>query len=220
MRSIAALALLAFAGAAHAAIVVPGTSNLWLAGMPDGSTAGNGQDTAPDQSPVQVMISLSGGMELTFNASGAVNYTPDAPGDWGPDGIPGLFTARVPGTENGISNLTARVSSLIGVFLSDEQPDGSEDPNGLDFSVTDGEDFSSLSPLLKQAFFIGDGRDGMGNAQRFFVPVGATRLYLGVMDGFGWFNNTGAITVEVIPTPGALALAGLASLAATSRRRR
>jgi hypothetical protein len=26
------------------------------------------------------------------------------------------------------------------------------------------------------------------------VPIGATRLYLGVVDGFGWYNNVGSFT--------------------------
>ncbi len=42
------------------------------------------------------------------------------------------------------------------------------------------------------------------------------------MDGFGWFNNTGAITVTVtaVPEPETvlLWLAGIGFLAATSRR--
>jgi hypothetical protein len=51
-------------------------------------------------------------------------------------------------------------------------------------------------------FFIGDGLTGtgIGNVQEFTIPTGATRLFLGPMDGFGWFNNSGVIDV-ILTTP-------------------
>jgi hypothetical protein len=52
---------------------VSSQSDLWLAGMPNGSTASYG-DSAPGQSPVQVTgLSIIGGASFSFSASGAVN---------------------------------------------------------------------------------------------------------------------------------------------------
>lgn len=85
---------------------------------------------------------------------------------------------------------------LVGVFLSDEALSG-EAPERLDF--TDQEDFEELSPEIGQTFFIGDGA-----GRRFMVPSGATRLFLGFVDGFfytgepGWYaNNLGQLAVSV-----------------------
>jgi hypothetical protein len=33
--------------------------------------------------------------------------------------------------------------------------------------------------------------------QGFIIPAGATRLFLGVSDGQGWFNNGGAFSVTI-----------------------
>jgi hypothetical protein len=65
--------------------------------------------------------------------------------------------------------------------------------------------FSSLAPQVKQVFFIGDGLTGTGSGavQNFIVPTGATRLFLGPMDGFEWKGNTGSftVTVQAVPEP-------------------
>jgi hypothetical protein len=52
-------------------------------------------------------------------------------------------------------------------------------------------------------FFIGDGLTSDSNAgffdgeqQSFIVPSGATRLFLGTVDGEGWYNNTGSFSVD------------------------
>jgi hypothetical protein len=34
-------------------------------------------------------------------------------------------------------------------------------------------------------------------AQNFIIPTGATRLFLGTMDGYGWYNNIGSFGVTV-----------------------
>lgn len=184
-----------FCVSAANAVVVPGTADPWLAGMPAGSTASNG-DVAPAESPVLVPgLTLSAGQVLTFGVTGSVSHVP-SPSGLGPDG--GVFTSHLAGAQNGIATLTAPFDSLIGVFLDAAQPDSSTAPPGLNFSTL-GTSFASLSPLLKQPFFIGDGLTGTGTGavQDFVVPSGATRLFLGTMDQFGWFDNSGSFNVTV-----------------------
>ena len=209
------------------AVVVPGSSDPWLAGMPAGSTASSG-DVAPAQSPVLVPgLTLSVGQVLTFGVTGSVSHVP-APSGLSPDGDG--FTSHSAGAQNGIAGLTAPFESLIGVFLDAVQPDLSPAPSGLNFSTL-GTSFASLSPLLKQPFFIGDGLTGTGTGavQDFTVPSGATRLFLGTMDAFGWFDNSGAFDVSVngvspppsVPEPGTLMLlvSALAAFPLLRRRR-
>src|ERR1700720_24062 len=38
---------------------------------------------------------------------------------------------------------------------------------------------------------------GSGSIQNFIIPTGATRLFLGTMDGYGWYNNIGSFGVTV-----------------------
>ena len=67
-------------------------------------------------------------------------------------------------------------------------------------------------------------------AQSFFIPADATRLFLGTMDGFGWFNNVGSLTVTVndhitaVPEPATLGLMtigmGVAAIVRCRRRQR
>jgi hypothetical protein len=78
-----------------------------------------------------------------------------------------------------------RVMFLAGVFLTDLSP-AAQAPPSLDFSSTAiGRSFTTLSPLLQQTFYIGDGLtgEGSGSTQSFLVPDGATRLFLGIVDG-------------------------------------
>jgi hypothetical protein len=88
------------------------------------------------------------------------------------------------------------MDALMGVFLSDERPDRSKPPRSLDYQAIR-RDINGVSPQLKQVFFVGDGRTRNGAVRRYLVPAKATRLYLGVMDGFEWNNNSGSFTVTV-----------------------
>lgn len=189
-------AAIAFGPASALTINVPGTSDIWLAGMPDGSTASSG-DVAPTHSPVEVPgFALDAGDVLTFSATGLVAH---GPGQLlvGPDGNPDLIFNHFAGAENGISDIVAPINALLGVFLSDDQPDNNTAPGFLDFATPLSRDLPSVMPVLQQVFFIGDGQTTLQDTQEFLVPNGATRLFLGTHDGFGWFNNSGSFDVTI-----------------------
>ena len=182
-----------------ASFTVPGTSNPWLAGMPNGSTAGcSGIDAVPAESPVPVTgVTVHAGWMLSFTATGSVGYQGGVSDP--ADGDTNLFIWRHCGSENGIANVFAPADALLGVFLDDTQPDSSAAPSPFSASITN----AIFTPDLKQPFFIGDGLTdtGSGSVQQFIVPAGATRLFLGTMDGEGWYNNVGSFSVTVKAAP-------------------
>jgi hypothetical protein len=193
-------------------LVVPGTSDPYLAGMAAGSIATNSGeprvDVAPAESPVEITgLRMSSGEAFTFSATGAVANDPTFR-QVGPDG--GAFT-YVPGQpQNGIADIFAPYNALIGVFLDNDAPDLEVAPARLDFRSL-GLDFQSIAPDLRQPFFIGDGLTSAGMIQQFVVPDGATRLFVGTMDSSDWSNNVGSFavtvgTVAVIPEPTHLVL--------------
>jgi hypothetical protein len=232
---LAPLFLALLSSAAHADQVVPGTSDIWLAGQPIGSTlTGFAIDTAPANSPIAITLT---GNTLTFSITGYSPVTVDG----------GCFDANADGGEcysdefgfsggpaNGISLAHLGAGSLVGVFVAAGGPSGPT-PSDLDFTDTGlGTAFTSLSPEIDQLFFIGDGLTGTGSGttQTFLAPIGATTLYLAVADSVGSSTgNSGSITVDVsqsggapsaVPEPGALSLVGLgcAGMARFVRRRK
>jgi len=67
----------------------------------------------------------------------------------------------------------------------------------LDFGTVESRNYLLLSPMLKQVFFVGDGRTTEGEQQKVVIPEGATRLYLGTMDSWQWTNNIGELKAKV-----------------------
>lgn len=175
-------------------VTVPAWANPWLAGMPDGTTANDG-DRAPAQSPVLVQgLPLDPGSFLVFRAVGATRQRPTSV-DTGPNG--GDNQTHLAGSEHGLSTVTAPRGALMGVFLGPEAPNTSPAPHSMDFSSTASRNQRALSPALKQVFFIGDGRTPAGMLREIGVPEGATRLYLGTMDGHEWRDNLGEYSVVI-----------------------
>jgi hypothetical protein len=211
-----AITLGSFAAHADIVVTVPATTDIWLAGQPSGSSVSGyfGTDYAPANSPIA--ISVNGGDVLTFSnvvdSPGGVSVdgscfdtTPDA-------GV--CYTDEFgfsPGPVNGISLAHLPADALVGVFVASGGPSGST-PADLDFTGAGGYSFLTLSPLLDQLFFVGDGLTGTGTGtvQQFTAPAGTATLYLAVADSVGSsVGNVGYITADVsdltsVPEPGTL----------------
>lgn len=202
---------------------VPAVSNVFAAGL--GFTGSVGGGALP------VLVSLPGGTgrEITFQVSGNALSCCGTAGPHDADGGTGLATSISSTTEiSGIQH-SSRNIFLTGVFLSDDPATGPAparlryfEPFDAPVIPTSGATSTRLSeylaPLLQQTFFIGDGVPAAGlSAQRFRVPDGATRLFLGFADGLnlgdprlgtpspaipGFYgDNTGTLTVTVRAVP-------------------
>jgi hypothetical protein len=234
-----AVASTAFAlsfSAQAATLGVDGKANLFAAGQAAVTAPGGG---GGGLLPPSFSFVPGAGQVLTFSSVAGLTDccfgSPDMNAD-GNTNVIGPITQI--GAGNGISGILAPAQMfLAGVFLDNTAPAGAA-PASLDFSASAlGTGFSTLAPSLRQMFFIGDGLTGTGtgSVQQFFVPTGATRLFLGFADSFAFTNvnhgyyddNTGELRATfdirstVIPVPAAmpLLLTGLGVFGWMARRR-
>ena len=176
-------------------ITVPGKANPWLAGTTNGCSARRG-DIAPNESPILVTATpIQAGATYTFSASGSANH--GAPNAFFPPDGEELISHYL-GAENGIADIIAPFDSLIGVFLGPDLPDQYLPPPPLDFRNQADRDYLVLAPSLKQPFFIGYGVTTSNAVQQVIAPNGATRLFLGIMDQYSWYDNEGSFTVKIV----------------------
>jgi len=171
----------------------------------------------------------TGAVSMTLpTVTGEVRAYPTLPFG-GPDGNTQLGDTNIT-SFNGISGILAPTTlPLVGVFLANPHTGNENAPSRMDFNAL-GYDFASLSPILGQTFFIGDGQTSNALLQTFDVPAGATTLYLGLADaGFftgapgAYADNDGSFTADVqfqvVPAPGAIALLGLGGMMTIRRKR-
>ena len=180
-----------------------------LAGTPGTEVGGKSKGyTKREQyaSPVQIAFTVTPGTTITItNTSGSVSYDHDtaayldATGNTGTSWITHNAAANNI-SEHGISDVTMPLGSMVGVFLSNTLPDNNTAPTTLDFSTQASRDYVSLQPKLQQAFYTGTGTTSGGVQQEFLVPPNATRLFMGIMDGWEWNNNNGAFDCTVTQT--------------------
>lgn len=160
-----------------------------------------------------------------YNGVGAPFYGPSG------NGLSGSHLSAL----GGISGYIGPQGALAGVFLTDAIPNGAA-PITLNFNPDGlGGEFSVLNPAIGQVFYIGDGKTTGGDFQTFIAPLGATRLALGIPDGFGFNGGPGAyddndgsysirLGINEIPTPVpepatlSMMLAGLGLFAFVRRR--
>ena len=183
---------------------VPGSSNLYLAGMPDGKDIRyrKNTDRAPAQSPVLVVPDvkkcLKEGATLTFQVSGEISYD-KGKNKSNADGSPNVAEHELK-AYYGKSNIVAPYNALLGVFLTDDSPESAVAPEALSYATAGERDYKEIKPKIGQIFYIGDGKNASGDYQKVIVPKGAGRLYFGIMDSFEWSNNTGNLVGAIMVT--------------------
>jgi hypothetical protein len=193
---------------------------------------GNSGSARNDATNAELVTFAAGlGNIFSFSASGSILNTGGG-SLRGPDGLyypAGLTIAGI----NGLSSATGNSAlPLMGVFLNEANPLGSSAPSALPY---DAQSPTSLAPSIGQVFYIGDGRTGFENASgatlSFTAPQNATRLYLGIADGFPpsgpdlYGDNTGTFSVtltQAVPEPEtyAMMLVGLGMMGFMVRRRK
>jgi hypothetical protein len=189
-------------------IQVMATSNIFGAGHDaPPAPAGGGAGTAPPSVDLP-----AGSRTVTFpHVSGCVtpisHTMPNGigPADYnGPAGDTGEYGGTNVESVRGISGMTFGGTGmfLAGVFVGDDEPNGA--PERLEYAGV-GAVADQVEPLLGQTFYVGDGRlPGSDTLREFVPPEGATRLFLGFVDGAlyqgepGFYgNNVGELQVVV-----------------------
>lgn len=221
-RLVTAVSMLVSFAILGSAVTVSGKANIFSAGhgfQPQPGGGGGGV--------AAVELDVTGGLYVEFTSvTGLTNCCSSSP-DTGPDGGGGGTSIS---STDGISGIIGPTQMfLVGVFLDATEPAGAG-PAILNFNSI-GTSFTDLNPLLNQTFWIGDGLTGTGSGavQKFHAPTGATRLFLGIADSFGfggapgWYDdNTGEYEVEynvVVPEPATLAVFALGAAGMARYRR-
>jgi hypothetical protein len=147
---------------------------------------------------VDVTAWAAAGVNLNISATGLWAHTPFPSSD--ADGYGANNLTHEEYDDLGISLLNAPLNSLVGVFLGSGLPNPAATPSSLTAGVDD-----MTSPLLQQGFVIGSSLNDIT------IPTGATRLYLGLHNGYEWWNNSGDmnVTVSPVPAPGAVLLGSI-----------
>jgi hypothetical protein len=183
-----------------APITVNAVANIYGAGhgiAPDPGGGGAGELPALVSVPVGGQVLKVRSAVGSISADGGVTFN-------GADGSLGPITVNA---WDGISGIRDRSGGfyLVGIFLTDDEP---QDPAPAARNFTNHHDAPSMSPALATVFFIGDGHTGTGQTQRFHVPAGATRLFLGIADACGgqglpgcYGDNLGSleVTFSIMP---------------------
>jgi hypothetical protein len=176
---------------------VSGKSNIFAAGRSAVTDVYYGGGELPPE------ISVAGLKYVTFpSVTGGVGYS-GYQGGGHPDGLTdGNYPRTNIDAHQGISGVVhdSRIMFLVGVFIDDAEP---RDPAPTSLNLTSANDDNVIAPGPRQVFFIGDGQTATGQPQRFMVPAGATRLFLGFADSMGFTgahatygDNDGAIAAS------------------------
>jgi Flp pilus assembly protein TadG len=169
-----------------------------------GPVGGSMADGQPYSSPVQSSLTITPGSIITItNVSGAAAHDPiqstsNAAGVTNGE-TNGIYDdAKAAGiSEHGIADAYMPINSMNAVFLGNNLPDDNTAPPVLDFTTQSQMDYTTLSPEIQQPFFVGLGQTSTGTQQSIVVPKGATRLFLGMMDGWEWDNNVGSYAATI-----------------------
>jgi hypothetical protein len=200
-----ATAIAAEMGGQSQGLTIPATACLYLAGMPAGSSNIGGDDTS-NATPYQASsIPVTPGTWITLTGlSGTTTVSPGSIPNTGPGGTTSYPVYHgqswnnapdLPASENGIADALMDEDATAGVFLTASAPNLSTAPATQDWTQSSLNNKAAYTNLqVQQPFMIGTGQTTGGTTKQFLVPPGATRLFLGIWDGYEYYNNSGTLT--------------------------
>jgi Flp pilus assembly protein TadG len=206
-----ATAVAAEGGGQTTPVTIPSTASLYLAGMPSGSTATGGDDTSNAAAYQVPSIPVTPGTWISFtNITGTTCVSPGGTPNSGPAGLSSYpcycgqswnNSPDSPTTQNGIADAYIDDSATTGLFLGANAPNTTTAPSTtVDWTQTSQNNQATYSNLTtQQPFMIGTGSTtgSTVTVKQFLVPPGATRLFLGIWDGYEYNNNTGSLSGTV-----------------------
>jgi hypothetical protein len=203
--SSSAVAMITAAGTSRTASVAS-TADPFVAGMANGRRIYDpwgGETVGSTRAAALTGFTLTPGQTLQFTATGSTSYSASAPYTANADGFTSSITSLwYPAEFPGMAATTAPNQALMAVFLNDADPSTQgAAPAALNFSSSDQINYRSLSPQLRQPFFVGTGTNPDGTKRRVTIPPGATRLFFGTMDSTTWRDNRGSYSVAVARAP-------------------
>lgn len=214
---------------------VQATSNIFLAGLNIQSNNPVRMEGGAGTVPSEITFAPSEGSVLTVTVNYGRLGCCGIGSDGAADGI-GADGYTPGGTDvNGYGSIPRVVvfghqMFLAGMFLTDAEPTYPAPPGSV---YARGDDFLLDVPIIQQVFYIGDGLSPDGQVQLHRVPKGATRLFFGFVDAFGfegspgWYDdNVGALNINATitavpePLPVQMAVVSLGLLAWSLRKKR
>jgi Putative Tad-like Flp pilus-assembly len=203
-----ASAIAAQMGGETTSLNIPSRSDPYLAGMSSGSTTIGGDNTSSNSAYQVASIPVTPGTYLTFTSLSGTSSVGPGMASVGPGGNTGYpvyhgqsynNNPNAPSSENGVADARMYEDATMGMFLNDNAPTVAGAPSStVDWTSSSVANQATYSNLQVQApFLIGTGATTSGTTQQFLVPKGATRLFVGVWDGYYYNNNTGGLTGTV-----------------------
>jgi len=202
--------LITSAHADSGTVYVDATANIYAAGSADTSAFAAG-------GILPLSIDIAGSTAVQFTAVGAGQAVDGSPTGGATcvyngtpstgDGANCVSSGTNVSAANGYSSfvLSGRTMPLVGLFVGST---AGATPAGVNSSFDAENAKTSSSPALQEVFFIGDGLSDLGALQSFAVPTGATKLYLGFADAYGfsgapgyYSDNYGGLSVSYVTTP-------------------
>jgi hypothetical protein len=163
---------------------IDGRANIYLAGQAADAAAA---DPAIGLAPPAIEMTDAGSIRFDL-VEGRVGCAGSLSN--GPDGGDCVSAETRVDASNGFSASTSTNRSLFLVGVFPVMPDPAVE---VEVGVAPESDSALLiEPKANQVFLIGDGRTADGALQVFVKPAGASRLYLGFADAFGFFGAPGA----------------------------
>jgi hypothetical protein len=159
-------------------------ANIYLAGQ----TEVPGGDVSQGVLPVAIDMSQETTIQFPV-VEGLLSCAGGAPSD-GPDGGQCVSAATDIAASHGFSasKSSNRSLFLVGVFPVSPNPETEVEAGVAPEADTE----STIAPKANQVFLIGDGKTADGALQTFVKPEGATTLYLGFADGYGFSGSPAA----------------------------